>query len=634
MALGVDGKPQGEDVGAPAVGAPAHRVSYLDRALWNRLAEATSPAAIAEFWLTLQCRLVEEVTRGVILLPGDGAAAFQPAAFWPNAVGEPPKDLFTAAERALTERRGVVSGHRPGSTSGDHRCCVAYPFVFAGVVHGAVAMSLVDRTEEQLREVMRQLQWGASWIELALRRQGEADGQRRLVRSAAALDLVAISLESRDFKSTAKSVATELARRLDCEFVAVGLAAGGHTRVEAISHSATIGGRMNLVRRIAAVLDEAVDQEALVLHPPAGGGDYRITLAHAELSALVDGATILTVPLMADGDCVGAICFARRAGEGFDRETIELCDAVASVIGPIIEEKRQNDRLILFKLWDSIGAQVRRLLGPGYVGRKLAALAIASVVGVLSVAEGPHRVTSPARIEGLVQRVIVAPFDGYVATQSARAGDRVRQGAILASLDDRDLTLERLRWTTTRQQRLAEYDQALARRERAAINIIAAQIEQADAQVALISEQLARLHLAAPFDGIVVSGDLSQSIGAAVRRGDELMRVAPLDAYRIMLNIDEAAIAHVAVGQAGHLKVASMIDALLPYRIEAITPVTEARDGRNYFRVEAALERTDPGLRPGMEGVAKTEVGSRLLIRIWTDEMLTWLRLKLWAWWP
>lgn len=633
MSLNADGKPQEADV-VDRAAAATHRVSYLDRTLWNRLTEATSPAAIAEFWLTLQCRLVDGVARGVILLPGDGTAAFQPAAFWPSAAGEQPKELFTAAERALAERRGVVSGHRPGAAPGDHRCCVAYPFVFAGAVHGAVALSVADRTEEKLREVMRQLQWGASWIELALRRQSEADGKRRLTRSIAALDLVALGLESRDFKSATKSVATELAHRLDCEFVAIGFVSGSHAHVAAVSHSATVGGRMNLVRRIAAALDEAIDQEAIVLHPPASGDDYRITLAHADLAGLLDGATVLTVPLVGDGACVGAMCFVRRAGQGFDRETIELCDSVASVIGPILEEKRQNDRLILLKLWDSIVAQVVRLLGPGYVGRKLAMFAIAGVVAALSLAEGPHRVTSPARIEGLVQRVIVAPFDGYVATQSARAGDRVRQGAILASLDDRDLTLERLRWTTTRQQRLAEYDQALARRERAAINIIAAQIEQADAQVALLSEQLARLQLAAPFDGIVVSGDLSQSIGAAVRRGDELMRVAPLDAYRVMLNVDEVDMAHVAVGQTGHLKVASMIDVLLPYRIEAITPVTEARDGRNFFRVEAALELTDPGLRPGMEGVAKTEVGTRLLVRTWTDEMLTWLRLKLWAWWP
>ena len=46
------------------------------------------------------------------------------------------------------------------------------------------------------------------------------------------------------------------------------------------------------------------------------------------------------------------------------------------------------------------------------------------------------------------------------------------------------------------------------------------------------------------------------------------------------------------------------------------------------------LEDDFDGLRPGMEGIAKTESGSRLVIRIWTEDLYNWLRLKLWNWLP
>ena len=39
-------------------------------------------------------------------------------------------------------------------------------------------------------------------------------------------------------------------------------------------------------------------------------------------------------------------------------------------------------------------------------------------------------------------------------------------------------------------------------------------------------------------------------------------------------------------------------------------------------------------LRPGMGGVAKTSVEDRLLIRIWTDELIDWVRLAIWKWLP
>ena len=65
-----------------------------------------------------------------------------------------------------------------------------------------------------------------------------------------------------------------------------------------------------------------------------------------------------------------------------------------------------------------------------------------------------------------------------------------------------------------------------------------------------------------------------------------------------------------------------------------ITPVSTAREGRNYFRVEATLERTPANLRPGMEGVGKIEIGRRRLIWIWTRQAVNWVRLQIWTWLP
>ena len=64
--------------------------------------------------------------------------------------------------------------------------------------------------------------------------------------------------------------------------------------------------------------------------------------------------------------------------------------------------------------------------------------------------------------------------------------------------------------------------------------------------------------------------------------------------------------------------------------VERVTPLATTADGRNYFRVEAALEEQVDALRPGMEGIAKVDVGRRRLLWIWTHEMIDWLRL--WAW--
>jgi multidrug efflux pump subunit AcrA (membrane-fusion protein) len=150
-----------------------------------------------------------------------------------------------------------------------------------------------------------------------------------------------------------------------------------------------------------------------------------------------------------------------------------------------------------------------------------------------------------------------------------------------------------------------------------------------------VEEQLARTVMSAPFDGVIVRGDLTQSLGAPVERGQVLFEIAPLDGYRVALQVDERDIGHVVAGQRGELTIASMPGERLAIAVKSVTPVNTAREGRNYFKVEAALD-ADAGerLRPGMQGVAKIHVDERKLVWIWTRSFTDWLRLWLWSWLP
>jgi multidrug resistance efflux pump len=250
------------------------------------------------------------------------------------------------------------------------------------------------------------------------------------------------------------------------------------------------------------------------------------------------------------------------------------------------------------------------------------------------MAKGDYRVSATTVIEPAIRRAAVAPFGGYIVEARVRAGDLVARGQVLCVLDDREMRLERLKWLSQHEQLLKQHQQALAARKAAEVRILSAQIDQARAQLALLDDQLSRTQVLAPFDGVVVSGDLSQTLGAPVEQGQVLFEVAPLDAYRVILQVDEGDIADVAVGQRGHLLLSGFPTERLPLTVEKLTPVSTAREGRNFFRVEAQLETTPVQLRPGMEGVGKIAIDRRLLIWIWTHQLTDWLRLFLWSWLP
>lgn len=571
----------------------------------------------------------------MVLLGPPDHGPFTPVAVWPDAKLNM-KHLTAAAERCLRERRGVLldtdaqSGDKPFSET--HQ--VAYPVEVSGKLHGVVVLGVDQPVQKDVQHIMRLLHWGAAWLEVLIRRTETQQAAQTNQRLQGVLDLIASAVEHDDAQAAAMALVTRMAAALECDRVSLGFVKRGHARVAAMSHSADFGKQSNLIRSIAAAMDEAIDQQVSIVYPLPADAIPVVTREHDQLERQQGSGAICTVPLEVKGKILGAMTLERTAGEPFDPETLELCETVAALVGPILDTKRAEQRWLITKAAASFARQLGRLLGPGYLIRKLVVLALAAVVVFFVYFEVDYRVTAPTVIEGTVQRVVAAPFNGYVVEVPVRPGDVVQEGHLLCRLDDRELKLEHLKLATEREQLLKQYQQAMAKHERAESRILKARIDQTVAQISLIEEQLARSRIVAPFDSVVMSGDLSQSLGTPVDRGQELFKVTPLDSYRVIAEVDERDIIEIRVDQRSELVLPSMSGEVFPFVVEKITPVSIAKEGRNYFRVEGRMEKISPRLRPGMEGVGKIRIDRRKLIWVWTHEMVNWLRLQLWRWRP
>jgi hypothetical protein len=123
-------------------------------------------------------------------------------------------------------------------------------------------------------------------------------------------------------------------------------------------------------------------------------------------------------------------------------------------------------------------------------------------------------------------------------------------------------------------------------------------------------------------------------LGSPVEKGKTLFEVAPLESFRVILQVDERDITYLAEGQKGTLVLTGLSDETIPLSVKAVTPVATASEGRNHFRVEADVPRADLQLRPGMEGIGKVDIDRRSLIAIWTRPLLNWIRITAWKWLP
>lgn len=600
----------------------------FDSSAWARLTHAADPAAFAASWLDIQCRAFHGVVRGAVVLRGAAGGAFAPVAVWPEGIEGSPR-LAAAVERALNERRVVVETPDKGARRQDP-AFVAHPVTVDDELYGVAALEVEGRPDAELRTLVRDLGFGLGWLETLARRR-TFTSKARLVT---VLELIATSLAHERFQAAATAVATELAATFGCERVAIGFSKGRHIELRALSHSASFAKKTNLVRAIEAAMEEAGDQLATVVFPARNDGPFQVTRAHAELIAGHGAGAVCTVPLTAGDRVLGALVLEMPAGSAFDERTVELCEHAALLLGPVLDVKRREDRWLGRKAVDSLLTHLGHLVGPRHVALKFWVIVVALVTAFLAIAEGDYMITADAALEGKVQRAVTAAMQGYIVEARARAGDVVRKGAVLAAMDDRDLRLERQKLLSQSLQQESERRQAIAEGNRARAGILEAQTGQVRAQLALVDEQIARTRLVAPFDAVVVKGDLSQSLGAAVERGNVLFELAPLESYRVIMKVDERDIPGVTVGQKGLLALTSMPTESIALTVEKITPVSVIDQGRNFFRVEAVAQGAIERLRPGMEGVGKIQVERRKLLWIWTHKLTHWVRMWVWSWWP
>ncbi|EAR51226.1 GAF domain protein [Oceanicola granulosus HTCC2516] len=609
--------------------APA-ATAALSGAAWAAFVGARGERALLQAWVTLLMQRVDDAAFVVVLEPDRDSGALTPVAAGPD----PTRDL--AALRPAAEQC-ATSGRAATLVEGELGYVAVPARTRDGPMAGLVVMELRATAPAALQRAVREIHWAAGWLTARYWQGAAGEEAGKVERAAIALDLLALVHEHPRPEAAAMALVNEVQGVLEADQAAIGLVRGRRSprvRLLTMSYAAWFKRRSALTESLENAMDEVYDQGVAVAHPPVEGLPRSVAIAHADHVRATRTAHILSLPLQDDGRTVGVLTVERRDDRAFDLREVRIAESVAALMGPVLELKRRNRRWIGGRLVDKAGHVLGILLGPRRLSWKLLALALIALALAAATVRGPFRVAADAVLRGEVQRAAVAPFQGFVAEAPLRAGDVVEAGALLARLDDRDLRLEQLRWQSEIDRFLAQQRTALAERSRDEVSYLEAQIAQARAQLALTEAQLAKTEIRAPIAGVVVSGDLSQQLGAPVQQGEVLFEVAPLDSYRVELFVDERDLRWVEAGMGGTLILKSRPTDGLGFEIGRITPVSEARDEGNVFVAEARLAAPGPDLRPGMEGSAKIEAGRALYVWSWTRRLRDWARATLWTWQP
>lgn len=493
-----------------------------------------------------------------------------------------------------------------------------------------IELEMQSLPQEKIAEVIDLVGMSFGWVAFLQSEMHRAKADEIDSKAVKALGAVVSLTTEEHFTGSIRALVTDIADRFNCDRVSIGLSNGKNIKVMAISHTGKFSRSMVLARRLRAAMEEAFDQKEVLIWPPRTENNEQLLTAQAELAEKDQSKDVLTIPLFDGIKQHGAIVLEKSEGKKFTKSDLFTLEALSGVVTPLVVEKRNNDRWIITHIFKFFQKILSMVWGRKHFAVKLICAAIFIIGFLLVVVERPLTVVAPAVVQGAETRTITAAFDGFLSEAVVREGDRVATGDILLRLDDRDFNLERLRLSALLSQAELELDRAISARDRAEAALIEARVRQLNAQLELVEQQIERSILKAPFDALIISGDLTRSVGRAVSRGEELLALAPLDEYRVVLDASEQNISKLKVGQIGELKLSAIPERNFTIKLRDMVPVARYENNSTVFSVETEFVNAPIILLHGMSGSARIYVDEVPLYVLWGKPL--WDRIREWIW--
>lgn len=532
------------------------------------------------------------------------------------------EELALAAKLASTSG-APVSGTCAAPNGGDDHLRIAYPLQLGQHARGAVVVEVSAPLERQAA-ILQMLKWGEGWLKLAL--TGPVEQERSRVLPA----LVKDTLLQANLADASTLVLSSLEVLTGSSRVALGVGGRQGVRFESLSGFANPDRSSLHVTLLERVMQEAVEAGEPVVWS-RGAVDRERMLAHQRLGESAELAALCSVPIVVSGLGTQVFCFEYAKKLRHIGATAALCEESALIVSPALALQRERSRpwrqrmaLLCRELLDDLVCFRGR-------NRKVTLCVGALVLCIFLFGHSEYRIAAAATVEGAVQQAVVAPFDGYVVDAPVRAGENVSRDQVLARLDDRKLKGELRKLQAEELEFVEQHRQAVVTLDQGKARVLDSQLKQARARLDLVREQIHRTQLSSPLDGVVISGDWARSVGGPVNRGEVLFEVAPLDQYRVAMLVEDRDIAGLAAGQAGEIVLSAHPSRAIPFAVSTISFSAVDEVGIPMFRVEGALNDAVPGLRPGMQGVARIVTGERPRWWLWTHRLTHWLRMQYWS---
>lgn len=487
---------------------------------------------------------------------------------------------------------------------------------------------LTGRNETSAREALERLHLVEDTLRLAQEYRQARETATHHESLTATLELLG-NVQNRDrFYAAAMALCNGLADRFAAERVSLGWFHGPSIRLSAVSRTERFNRQMELAQGLEAVMEEAADQDTDLLLP--GEHEGWVSREHAQFAARHGAPNLLTLLLRARSQLVGALTLERTA-KPWDLPERQQIRVALDLLAPRLDELQRHDRWFGARWAARCRDGAATLLGPHHTWAKLLGLGLLALFLALVFVRLPYRVECNFNLRAEHLSQLGVPFDGYIAHAHVRPGDTVTNGQPLLQLDVRDLHLEEAAATAEIQRYQREMEKARAAAALGDMRVDEALVRQNLARLAQVRNRIEQATLRSPFDGVVIEGDYHERLGQTLRQGEPLFRIARLDRLFVEAELPERDVHELQGNESGEIAFLTQPAFKFDIQGKTLEPAAVTREGGNVFLYRCDLAQPPAAwFRPGMQGIAKINVGPRRLIWILTHRTIDFLRLHLW----
>ena len=430
------------------------------------------------------------------------------------------------------------------------------------------------------------------------------------------------------------SIANSLRNKTNSDQVILGIVRNKRVEILSISGHADLPKRSPDIAIVLEAMEECYDMDSVLVCQQEKNDDREKKAAgprlHLQWHKATGRAAVATIPLHNENQNPAILALRRDPQIPFTPDELAKIRELAQPYAPAFALVDRANRNLFSHLTSSVYHTARAALKPSAWSKKIGTVVLILAAAWFLFGKMNYQVTVPATIAPARIRHIAAPADAVLESAGAVQADRVKKGDILCTFDQKEL--QRERETLLAQSNIAqlEVDNVASRGSGIDARLARANRQYILAQLAILDDRISQMVIRAPFDGLIVTGDLRKRLGQVFPMGEPLYQITPSHEWLLELQVGESLSADLKTNLAGIFAANAKPQLTHELRIIRIAPRANLQDGHNVFLAQAHVDLNEDWVRAGMEGVAKIKIDRRRVWWVVLHRLFDFIRLKLW----